>query len=391
MKILHTVEFYEPSKGGSQEVVKQLSEHMVAMGHEVTVATTKLADRANKDINGVKIVEFDISGNILTGYTGQLDEYKQFLLDSSYDVVMNYAAQNWSTDLFFEVMTNVHGKKVFVPCGFSHLYTPECKSYFGKMPNILKSYDATVYLSNSYRDIDFARKHKVQNIHIIPNGADEREFSKKVNFDVRSDLRVSPDATLIYQGGTSFTSLKGQLDAIKIFQQSDINNATLLLNGNVIDKKYAGLCKRQVLLHNLNPANRKLKKLIRMRHWDRERTVAAFQQSDVFLFPSNIEASPIVLYESCASSTPFLTNDVGNSAEIIKWTGGGMLLPTTKDEHGYSHAIIDRSAQMLTNLVIDKAMQNGLAKSGHKAWLNKFSWQKISEQYLELYKEVLTR
>jgi glycogen synthase len=40
MKILHTVEFYSPSTGGAQEVVKQLSERMAEKGHVVTVILT---------------------------------------------------------------------------------------------------------------------------------------------------------------------------------------------------------------------------------------------------------------------------------------------------------------------------------------------------------------
>lgn len=63
MKILHTVEFYYPSVGGMQEVVKRLSELLVQYGHDVTVATTRLAARRDKTINGVKIKEFEISGN----------------------------------------------------------------------------------------------------------------------------------------------------------------------------------------------------------------------------------------------------------------------------------------------------------------------------------------
>jgi|GEM_PF-5705905 len=35
MKILHTVEFYEPSKGGAQEVVRQLSERRDPSLHAV--------------------------------------------------------------------------------------------------------------------------------------------------------------------------------------------------------------------------------------------------------------------------------------------------------------------------------------------------------------------
>ena len=44
MKILHTVEFYHPSVGGMQEVVKQLSERLVRLGHNVTVATSQLKE-----------------------------------------------------------------------------------------------------------------------------------------------------------------------------------------------------------------------------------------------------------------------------------------------------------------------------------------------------------
>ena len=55
---------------------------------------------------------------------------------------------------------------------------------------------------------------------------------------------------------------------------------------------------------------------------DREETVAFYQTADLFLFPSNIECSPIVLFEAMASKTPFLVTDVGNSKEIISWSEG---------------------------------------------------------------------
>ena len=57
LKILHCVEFYNPSVGGAQEVVKQLSEQMVAMGHQVSVATTKMSQRKNRTINDRSPVE----------------------------------------------------------------------------------------------------------------------------------------------------------------------------------------------------------------------------------------------------------------------------------------------------------------------------------------------
>jgi glycogen synthase len=85
MKILHTVEFYYPSVGGAQEVVRHLSERMVKMGHDVTIATTKLPDRSFKEYNGVKIVEFDVSGNKVNGFKGKdVKKYKDFLKNGKF-------------------------------------------------------------------------------------------------------------------------------------------------------------------------------------------------------------------------------------------------------------------------------------------------------------------
>src|SRR5687767_4036163 len=63
MKILHTVQLYHPHKGGSEEVVRQISERLVARGHDVTVATGWDPRRQSKQLNGVKIRSFKIMGN----------------------------------------------------------------------------------------------------------------------------------------------------------------------------------------------------------------------------------------------------------------------------------------------------------------------------------------
>ncbi len=89
MKILHTVEFYAPSRGGAQEVVRQLSERLAGLGHEVTVATTRLANRDFGSLNGVKIESFDISGNQVHGYRGETDRYVNNIC---YDVGFNNLA-----------------------------------------------------------------------------------------------------------------------------------------------------------------------------------------------------------------------------------------------------------------------------------------------------------
>ena len=122
MKILHTVELYFPSTGGIQEAVRQISENLVKAGHSVTVATSKLPNRKSNVINGVSIEEFEISGNLVRGITGEVKKYQNYLLNSDFDIIANFAAQQWTVDCTFPIIDKIKAKKVFVPTGFSGLY-----------------------------------------------------------------------------------------------------------------------------------------------------------------------------------------------------------------------------------------------------------------------------
>jgi hypothetical protein len=97
MNILHTVEFYSPHVGGAQEVVKQISERLARRGHSVTVATTRISGRPKGPVNGVHVEEFAVSGNEVSGFRGEVERYQDFLLGSGFDIMMNYAAQQWPT------------------------------------------------------------------------------------------------------------------------------------------------------------------------------------------------------------------------------------------------------------------------------------------------------
>lgn len=384
VKILHTVEFYHPSQGGAQEVVRQLSERMAAMGHDVTVATSWLPERRTLEHNGVKIKQFVISGNAVRGYEGDVDSYKNFLIKNNFDVVMNYAAQQWATDLYLEVMPQITARKIFVPCGFSGLYDPMYADYFKAMPKVLNSFEATIYLAKNYRDTEFARDHNIKNMHIIPNGADEREFLGEPNRSVLRKLGSGRSNPIILHVG-GFTGRKGQPEAMKIFTESQTGPATLVLVGNVFDKPLYKKCRYEALRYNLRPENRRTQKRIVIRRFNRAETVDLLKLAEVFLFPSNVEASPLVLFEACAAHTAFLSTDVGNAREIVKWTGGGEIMPTKRDEVGDSHADIQGSAQALAYLMKNTKHRHALAEKGYTAWNKKYRWDVIAKQYIKLY------
>ena len=334
MKILHTVESYEPSAGGMQEVVKQISEHLAKRGYSVTVATSKHPARKNDILNGVNIKEFDISGNYVDGIYGDIKSYQNFLLNSDFDIITNFAAQQWATDLMLPLLKEIKAKKVFVPTGFSALHLPKYSDYFEKMKEWMKQYDMNIFLSQYYQDCEFARMAGIKNFTIIPNGASAEEFLLPDETDIRKVLDIQEDQFLILHVG-SHTGLKGHAEAIRIFSRAKLNHVTFIIVGNVFSRSCYWSCKLKELLFQLNPLNRIRGRQLLVRSLPRKQTVSLYKTADLFLFPSQIECSPIVLFECMASKTPFLRTDAGNAYRNCRWSHGELHPANNKRSHGH--------------------------------------------------------
>lgn len=388
MKVFHCVESYYPSVGGMQEVVKQLSERLVKLGHDVTVLTRFHPERSFDSLNGVKIKTFNVVGNPFIPESPADKEYVEFLLNEKCDVVTFFAAQQWATNLALPILKQIKAKKVSVPTGYSGLYWPQFKQYFEDMKTYIHDYDMNVYLSDDYRDINYARENGVKKTTLIPNGAGADEFLPESKINIRKELGIPENHFVILLVG-SYTSWKGHKEALEIFLEANIKNTTLLMVGNNYEyfkriyAKNPGLFLRKILARIFKG------KRVFFSFYSREFTVAAYKQSNLFLFPSNIECSPIVLFECAAAKLPFLATNVGNSVEINKWTKGGVIMPTKIDEQGFSHADISKGAKLLEELVNDKEKLNKMGKESFEIWNQKYSWEVIAKQYESLYNSLL--
>lgn len=392
MRILHCVEFYHPSVGGMQCVARTLSERLARRGHEVTVATSHHPAREGDLLNGVRIRPFRVSGNLVRGLEGEVEAYRSFLRAGRFDVVTLFSAQQWATDVALELLPELRAKVVFVPTGFSGLPDPAYAGYYERMPGWLRAVDANVFLSDSFRDVDFARRHGGANPRLIPNGASEEEFGAAAGAatgpDVRAALGIPARSTLVLHVG-SFTGAKGQPEAIEIFRRARLRDATLLLVGDPANRKVHRRCSRRARLHRLSPVRLLDRTSIRVATLDRATTVAAFQAADLFLLPSNVECSPIVLFEAAAAGLPFLSTAAGNAAEVARWTGCGEILPTLPWKNGWVTPDMDAAAEQLRRLAGDPVRRREMAESGRRAWRERFTWEVIAGQYEALYAELL--
>lgn len=388
MKILHTVELYHPSVGGAQEVVRRISEGLAKKGHQVTVATTKLPERKMSEHNGVKITEFNAKGNLAYGLSGEIEKYQRFVIDGNFDVMMNYAAQQWAFDALLPILDKIKTPKIFVPCGFSGLYNPRFKEYFQQMPRWLAQYDKLVFLSEDYRDINFTKQNDLNNFIIIPNGASQEEFEKN-NIDFRKKYNIPQNKFLIITVG-GHTGLKGHTLAIRAFSKAKIKNAALLIIGNSPlgsgCAKKCDILKKVYSLHPNNIANGKEIKIIDI---PREDTVAAYKSANLFLFGSNIECSPLVLFEAMAAKIPFITTPAGNAEEIIKWSDGGLLINGDIRQNGFVNGNLNAMAQKIEYIHSNPDIGANLAENGYNTWKSRFTFEHIIDQYEQLYLSLL--
>lgn len=428
MKILLCTEFFYPSVGGAQEVVKQIATRLALQGHDVTVATTFLADRISRNFQGIKVVDFKISGNIARGISGESAQYQEYVKSGNFDLIFIYAAQQWTFDALWSVLDQMDSKKIFVPCGYSGLYDPAYANYFSELPSVLKKFDALIYHSKTYRDYTFGLEHHLSQCYIVPNGADNEEFNRRPPARIRNQFNISDKEYLFLTVG-SLNGAKGHLELLKVMSRTNASDPiTMLLNGNhmtsasFVDGK-GFLCRitrrikndsfirlvKNILLILLkkfgirkdyfSSMNELIKKINRgdfgrnkrviVANFSRDDLISAYFESDLFLFASNIEYSPLVLYEACAAGLPYITGPVGNSKEIIEWTGGGILCAAQTDGLGNVHINIEDMVNHIETYLHSPDELRQLGQLGRLAWERRFNWDSLVAEYLEIFQRIL--
>lgn len=511
MRLLFCCEFYFPSVGGVQEVMRQIAERLVRRGHDVTVATTRLGNRDFSEHNGVKIVEFGVTGNLVRGMEGELDRYQEFVASFDCDAIMIKAAQQWTFDALWSILDRISARKVLIPCGFSGLYEPTYTGYFEDLPDILRKFNHLIFYAENYRDVDYAREYHIEQFSILANGASEIEFGVAKDPEFRRTHGIPEDSAILLTVG-SLTGVKGHRELLEAFVRlkTSRRHVTFIMNGNPpprpmvhnaqsasqsstvtgsapgfllrLKRIYAvegmgglkkrvtarcaqgracgfllrlkriyvvegvgGLKKRVIArgaqwraglswvvrlaptqrrvwveegwlgirlrliqglvarlarmgLHRLIPASVRAlanpmefwvaearrdpaRKCLIVSDYPRDELVQAYMAADLFVFASNIEYSPLVLFESVAAGTPFLSVPVGNAEEIARWTGGGTICPANKDERGYTRAAPAVFAREIAKAIENPERLVALGQAGHAAWRERYTWDEITTRY----------
>lgn len=370
MNILICCEFFYPSVGGAQKVCEELAVNLLKKGHKITIATSKYKNNLKKIEykNKLRINRFNISGNKVRGFKGDTREYQNFLLNTKFDAILIYAAQQWTFDLVIPIIDKIKSNLFLATCGFSKLNNFFYKNYFNELPTVLKKFKLNILHSHKYIDSKFLKKNNIQNKIVIPNGSD---FTIKNYNHIKYNFKRP--ITILNISNIRFA--KGQDLAILVYFFSNIKKKSqLILYGNITGSNiYFFYLKFLKFLTEFFYRN---KKVLFIKNKNRKDVFSYYMNSDIFLFTSRIECSPLVLFESASAGLPFLSNDIGNSLEIAKWTGCG---------------IVRRNIfQLITKL--DEMVQNNnllkkMSKCGRKNSIKSYNWNNISKKYLKVFQK----
>lgn len=356
-RVLNCSELFYPSKGGVQQHTLLISQFLKKNNFDVEIATSKIQNRKSKFYDGIKINEFNISGSMVYGYSGNVADYQNFLINKKFDIIMFYAAQQWTFDLAIPILDEINAKKIFLTSGFPKLnnviYYPYYK-YFLKSE--INKFDKIVLFSKANLDFKFCNEnfYKKKNIVYINNGGFVKKNKKKhkKNSTIFKILNVANFGLLKNQVYLIFLSFFFKRRTTITFIYSKKNLYFLVC---LIISKLVTFFKRKINFDFIeNPSQNEI--------------LNFYYKNDLFVFTSLKECAPLVIIDCILNNLFFISLDVGNVKNL-----------SLKHKFG---KIVRKPYEFIKFI---NNFQNKNFKSINKKEIN---WKYILPKYLKLYKDL---
>jgi glycosyltransferase involved in cell wall biosynthesis len=390
MNVLLVSHSFAPEQNGVARIATLLAESLVEQGHNVTVATQFSPSRTSSNWKGIKIEQFKITGNAVTGIRGQVTGYQHFIHNSHFDIQHHHSCQIWGFDLLADWFPARTRPVIVTPHGFSALNNPDWKPYFETFKTTATSIDAFSCLSENSDEKRFLEGlrtealatrqanslvHQISEvfgqISIIPNGVLLDEF-QKVEYSLRQKWKIGNRFWLL--NVSNHVKTKGHRTLRSLAQS--LPEMVITNIGNPVSVERFGLgktglkspCYYECLADNILIDNYLTKQTAR------QTLIGAYQQADVFVMPSEIEAAPVVLLEAMAAGLPWVSFDVGNVAEL----SGGI--------------VVQNEAQMreaILTLQHSPTLRQQLSAAGRAQAVERYDWKQVAKQYQQLYQSTI--
>lgn len=251
--------------------------------------------------------------------------------------------------------------------------------YYRKQENfVIKNADSVVCISQGLKNDINSRELGVNNIQVIPNGVDIKNFNQKISLqemeEIKERLNIKEEIILGYV--SSFTKMEGIDLLIRVINLIPNLNIKLLLVG---DGPELDNLKRIVLQEGLED------KVVFTGRVPHERVNLYYSLIDIFVIPrvdsrvTNI-VTPLKPIEAMARKKAIVASDVGGLSEMITNNYNGLLFKSDD---------INELAKAIILLVKDKDKRDKLSSNGYRWVLENRQWNKLIKRYIPVYEKYI--
>jgi starch synthase len=245
--------------------------------------------------------------------------------------------------------------------------------------------DAVIAVSSGMRE-DMLRVYPALDpslVHVIRNGIDTDVWHPAEPVDegsVLAELGVDPSRPMVAFVGR-ITRQKGVAHLVAAAHQFS-NDVQLIL--------CAGAPDTPEIADEVRAAVAKLARSRTGVFWIREilpirKLREILSAATVFVCPSVYEPLGIVNLEAMACATPVVASDVGGIPEVVAHGVTGTLVHYDPDDtDGYEAGL----AEAVNDLVADPDRAERYGRTGRQRSIEEFSWARVAEQTLDIYRKV---
>jgi len=377
MNIVLYHQSFDTGIGGGEQVIKNLARVFAAKGHRVTVVTIKLGNAIVREtVQGIEVIRLphylysrrprDLF-QFAVSFLPILYHLRQLIKEKEPDVVNLHFI--WRYALYplvlshlvnFPFIASLHGSDV-------HVYPQESGIDRLIFISILRRADYVTTNSQSLLNMSVRMAPYIkEKSFVAKNGVNLSEFDTRVAFD-----HGRPYVLAIGR----FDHKKGFDILIKAFRLVSDQVAYLDL---IIAGDGPEWLKNKELTADLCLSDR-----VHFIGWtNRSTTVSLFNSCEFFVLPSTIEAFGIVNLEAMASGKAIVATKVGGVPELVTHGINGVLVEPND---------IENLAKNIIYLHQNRELRGLMGRNGRELVEKNYTWERIGEGYLEVYKKAQER
>lgn len=386
MKILQVSTFYEPTVGGVETQVADLSRELRAAGHEVTIATTDSGRGAVRlpvgsfvDSQGTQFRRFRTQLN-LSQFHRLSFGLLSYMWQADYEVIHVHGLRKLELFGAIVIARILRRKRLIVST--HNPFTTTGRGLFSRLVIALQDVflgwplyrfcQGFVLLSTS--EIPITRRFGVAagKLHVLANAVNADFFTPVTSAELQQWQTNLPSAWReFWQSGSGLKVLGvARLNRVKGFQHlllaaQQLPDARFVIIGgddgylSELRALFAG--QQNVLLTEAFLPRADL------RFW--------YAAADVFVLPSEHEPFGIVLLEAAAQKAAIVAAASDGPRSLLEGTGAGVLVPAADPQ---------ALARALAELAGAPELRENYAERAYQLAL-KYSWSEILPKYLQIY------